>query len=53
MSNAFQDSPGKEKAGLYADTVHPSAMGYLVWYQNIVFTPKITQIKQFYSDNFI
>jgi lysophospholipase L1-like esterase len=35
MSNAFQDSPGKEKAGLYADTVHPSAMRYLVWYQNM------------------
>jgi lysophospholipase L1-like esterase len=35
MSNAFQDSPGKEKTGLYADTVHPSVMGYLVWYQNM------------------
>jgi lysophospholipase L1-like esterase len=35
MSNAFQDSPGNEKAGLFVDTVHPSALGYQVWYQTM------------------
>ncbi len=32
VSNAFQDSPGNEKAGLFVD---PSALGYQVWYQTM------------------
>jgi lysophospholipase L1-like esterase len=35
MSNKFQDSPGKEKAGLYTDTVHLTTEGYQVWYETM------------------
>ncbi len=35
MSNKFQDSPGKEKAGLYLDTVHLTKEGYQVWYETM------------------
>jgi beta-glucosidase len=35
MSNKFQDSPGKEKAGLYTDTVHLTKEGYQVWYETM------------------
>jgi len=35
MSPEFQDSPGKEKAGLYVDTVHLTKEGYQVWYDTM------------------
>jgi len=35
MSPQFQDSPGKEKEGLYTDTVHLTAKGYEVWYETM------------------
>jgi len=35
MSDKFQDSPGKEKAGLYVDTVHLTKEGYQVWYDTM------------------
>ncbi len=35
MSDKFQDSPGKEKAGLYTDTVHLTKEGYQVWYETM------------------
>jgi len=35
MSNAFQDSHGNEKAGLFVYTIYPSALGYQVWYQTM------------------
>ncbi len=35
MSNEFQDSTGKEKAGLYLDTVHLTTEGYQVWYETM------------------
>jgi lysophospholipase L1-like esterase len=35
MSDKFQDSPGKEKAGLYVDTVHLTKEGYQVWYETM------------------
>jgi len=35
MSSHFQDSPGKEKAGLYTDTVHLTKEGYQVWYDTM------------------
>jgi len=35
MSDKFQDSPGKEKAGLYLDKVHLTPEGYQVWYETM------------------
>jgi lysophospholipase L1-like esterase len=35
MSDKFQGSPGKEKAGLYVDTVHLTKEGYQVWYETM------------------
>jgi lysophospholipase L1-like esterase len=35
MSDKFQDSPGKEKAGLFTDTVHLTKEGYQVWYETM------------------
>ncbi len=35
MADKFQDSPGKEKAGLYTDTVHLTKEGYQVWYETM------------------
>jgi len=35
MASHFQDSPGKEKAGLYTDTVHLTKEGYQVWYETM------------------
>jgi lysophospholipase L1-like esterase len=35
MSDKFQDSPGKEKAGLFYDTVHLTKEGYQVWYDTM------------------
>jgi lysophospholipase L1-like esterase len=35
MSDKFQDSPGKEKVGLYVDTVHLTKEGYQVWYDTM------------------
>jgi lysophospholipase L1-like esterase len=35
MSDKFQDSPGKEKAGLFYDTVHLTKEGYQVWYETM------------------
>jgi lysophospholipase L1-like esterase len=35
MSDKFQDSPGKEKAGLYTDTIHLTKEGYQVWYETM------------------
>jgi lysophospholipase L1-like esterase len=35
MSNKFQDSPGKQKAGLFYDTVHLTKEGYQVWYETM------------------
>jgi len=35
MSSHFQDSPGKEKPGLYVDTVHLTKAGYQVWYETM------------------
>jgi lysophospholipase L1-like esterase len=35
MSDKFQDSPGKEKAGLFTDTVHLTKEGYQVWYDTM------------------
>jgi len=35
MSDKFQDAPGKEKAGLFVDTVHLTKEGYQVWYETM------------------
>jgi lysophospholipase L1-like esterase len=35
MSDKFQDSPGKEKAGLYTDAIHLTKEGYQVWYETM------------------
>ncbi len=35
MSDKYQDSPGKEKAGLFSDTVHLTKEGYQVWYETM------------------
>jgi hypothetical protein len=46
MSNAFQDSPGNEKTGLFVDTIYPSALGISgLVPNNGTFTSKVTQIK--------
>lgn len=35
MSDNFQDSPGKQKVGLFNGTVHPTKEGYQVWYETM------------------
>jgi lysophospholipase L1-like esterase len=45
MSDKFQDSPGKEKAGLFTDTVHLTKEGYQVWYETME-----PLFKKLYSD---
>jgi lysophospholipase L1-like esterase len=35
MSDKFQDSPGKQKAGLYTDASHFTKEGYQVWYETM------------------
>jgi beta-glucosidase len=35
MSEIFQDSPGKEKADLFTETVHLTKEGYQVWYETM------------------
>ncbi len=35
MSNSFLNSSGNQKADLFDDTVHPSALGYQVWYETM------------------
>jgi lysophospholipase L1-like esterase len=35
MSNSFLNSSGNQKEDLFDDTVHPTAMGYQVWYQTM------------------
>jgi lysophospholipase L1-like esterase len=35
MSNRFLDSSGNQNASLFSDGIHPTASGYLLWYQTM------------------
>ena len=35
MNSHFEDSPGKEKSGLFVDGAHLTAEGYKVWYETM------------------